>query len=67
MAEQLHLAVNTSHKSPGCPLLAHRLRIVLRLLKDLQQLGIEQWGFLNQQIENLLNLLRAEFCNADDR
>jgi hypothetical protein len=65
--EMLHLSVNTAHKSPDCAFLVHRLRIVLRLLKDLQQIGIEQWGFLNQQIEDLLNLLRAEFCNANPR
>jgi len=67
IVEMLHLAVNTAHKSPDCAFLAHRLRIVLRILKDLHQISIEQWGFLNHQIENLLNLLRAEFCNANPR
>ncbi|MDR2583929.1 MAG: four helix bundle protein [Fibromonadaceae bacterium] len=67
IVEMLHLSVNTAHKSPDCAFLVHRLRIVLRLLKDLHQISIEQWGFLNQQIENLLNLLRAEFCNANPR
>jgi hypothetical protein len=62
IAEMLHLAVNTSHKIPECPFLVHRLRIVLRLLKDLHQISIEQWGFLNLQIENLLSLLRSEFA-----
>jgi hypothetical protein len=67
IAEMLHLAVNTTYKVPDCAFFVHRLRIILRLLKDLQQIGVEQWGSLNQQIENLLNLLRAEFCNANPR
>jgi hypothetical protein len=70
IAENLHLmAVNVQPK-PGIAETAekiHRLRIVLRMLKDLHQLGIGQWGLLNRQIENLLNLLRAEFCNANTR
>jgi len=42
----------------------NRLRIDIRILKDLQQIGVEQWGFLNQQIENILNLHLAESCNT---
>ncbi|MCL2688490.1 MAG: four helix bundle protein [Chitinispirillia bacterium] len=43
----------------------HRLRIDIRILGDLKEFGIKQWGALNQQIENLLDNLRAEFCNSN--
>jgi len=46
---------------------ANKLRINIRILKDLHQIGVEQCGFLNQQIENLLNLHLAESCNANSR
>jgi len=70
IAENLHLMAN--HVQAKLELtesaaIIHRLRLDIRVLKDLQQIGIEQWGFLNQQIENLLNLLRAEFCNTNTR
>jgi len=45
----------------------HRLRIDIRILHDLRLIGINQWGFLNQQIENLLELMRAEFRNINTR
>jgi len=70
IAENLHLMANNVHYNCGiteCAAIIHKLRIDIRILKDLQQMGIEQWGFLNQQIENLLNLLRAEFCNTNTR
>jgi len=70
ITEDLHLAANNIKRCPDvseCAEKAHRLRIDIRILKDLQQMGIEQWGFLNNQIETLLNLLRAEFCNTGKR
>ncbi len=74
IAENLHLmANNVVGALPATPLLmecaakVHKLRINIRILKDLQQISIKQWGFLNSQIENLLDLLRAEFCNANTR
>jgi hypothetical protein len=70
IAEDLHLMACNVQEKPGIAESAakiHKLRIALRALKDLHQIGIEQWGFLNRQIENLLNLLRAEFCNAKTR
>jgi len=73
IVENLHLMANSVGLSQEkselteCAAKAHKLRIDIRLLKDLQQIGIKQWGFLNSQIENLLNLLRAEFCNANSR
>jgi len=48
----------------NCGNIIHKLRLSLRILKDLEQVNIEQWGFLNKQIENLLDLLRAEFGNS---
>jgi hypothetical protein len=73
IAEALHFCASAQqarekHESLiFCGSLAHKLRLDLRLLKDLCQIGIKQWGFLNLQIENLLNSLRAEFCNANTR
>ena len=70
IVEDLHLMANNvqvKFELTDCAAKIHKLRIDIRLLKDLQQLGIKQWGFLNGQIENLLNLLRAEFCNANAR
>ncbi len=45
----------------GCADVIHRLRIDIRILHDLRLMGINQWGFLNSRIEDLLELLRAEF------
>jgi len=70
IVENLHLMANHVQGKPELTesaAIIHRLRVDVRVLKDLHQIGIEQWGFLNQQIENLLNLLRAEFCNANIR
>ncbi len=70
IVENLHLMANnvqTKFELADCAAKVHKLRIDIRLLKDLLQIGIKQWGFLNSQIENLLNLLRAEFCNANPR
>jgi len=73
IVENLHLMANNiglaQEKSEltDCAAKVHKLRINIRLLKDLHQIGIKQWGFLNSQIEILLNLLRAEFCNANAR
>jgi len=39
-----------------------RARIELRILLDLKQLSNEQWIFVNQKIERILELLRLEFC-----
>ena len=64
ITENLHLAVNNIKASPDIGETAariHRFRIDIRILKDLYQININQWGFLNNQIETLLNLLRAEF------
>jgi hypothetical protein len=69
IAEILHIMVNGVKNEAllPCATIVHKLRIDIRVLKDLQQIGIEQWGFLNTQIEGLLKLLRAEFCNANTR
>jgi hypothetical protein len=67
IVEILHLANNISSypkSTLNCANIIHKLRIDLRILKDLKQINIESWGFLNRQIENLLDLLRAEFCNS---
>jgi len=64
ISENLHLAVNNIKASPDIgetAAMIHRFRIDIRILKDLFQIDIKQWGFLNNQIETLLNLLRAEF------
>jgi len=44
--------------------IAHKLRIDIRLLKDLEGINIKSWGHLNTQIEDFLNLLRAEFLTS---
>jgi hypothetical protein len=69
IAEMMHIMVNGVKNDAllSCATIVHKLRIDIRILKDLHQIGIEQWGFLNNQIESLLNLLRAEFCNANTR
>jgi hypothetical protein len=70
ISEDLHLMANNVQTKPQiteCAAKSHRLRMDLRILKDLHQIGIEQWGFLNSQIEILLNSLRAEFCNVNTR
>jgi hypothetical protein len=73
IVENLHLMANNvglpqaKSELADCAAGVHKLRINIRILKDLHQIGIEQWGFLNSQIEILLNLLRAEFCNANAR
>jgi|GEM_PF-1549001 len=50
-----------------CANTIHKLRIDVRILNDLQQIGLKQWGFLNEQIEELLECLRVEFCNINTR
>jgi hypothetical protein len=68
--ENLHLMANNVQGKPELTesaAIIHKLRVDIRVLKDLHQIGIEQWGVLNQHIETLLNLLRAEFCNANSR
>jgi len=73
IVENLHLMANNVGMAQAkseiaeCAAKVHKLRIDIRLLKDLLQIGIKQWGFLNNQIETLLNLLRAEFCNTNTR
>jgi len=70
IVENLHLMANNvqvKFELTDCAAKVHKLRINIRLLKDLRQIGIKQWGFLNSHIENLLDLLRAEFCNANAR
>jgi hypothetical protein len=73
LAENFHLIANNikaarmENKIQECAVIAHRLRINLRILKDINQISIKQWGFINQQLEDFLNLLRAEFCNANNR
>jgi hypothetical protein len=65
IVEELHLMSNAASGAAGlagCADIIQRLRIDVRILHDLRLLGINQWGFLNRQIENLLELLRAEFC-----
>jgi hypothetical protein len=69
--EILHLAntvkSDVNEYIGNCSKVIHKLRICLRVLKDLCQISVKQWGFLNMQIDNLLNLLRAEFCNINIR
>jgi len=68
--ESLHLAANEVHvkfEVTECAAKIHKFRVDIRVLKDLQQVSIKQWGFLNNQIELLLDLLRAEFCNTNTR
>lgn len=65
LLESLHLFVNHIFPSSDAPSLcldkAYRIRIELRLLKDLCQINVKQWGYLNQQLESLIQLLRPEF------
>jgi len=76
VAESLHLmcGVGASASSDAkpetiadCANTIHRLRICVRILNDLRQIGIKQWGMLNQQIENLLECLRAEFRKTNTK
>ena len=75
IAESLHLmcGVADAEGAAGpdaiadCAQTIHRLRIGIRILNDLRQIGINQWGFLNQQIENLLECLRAEFRKTNTK
>jgi len=75
IAENLHLMCGVGADAPsakpetiaGCAETIHRLRINIRILNDLRQIGINQWGFLNQQIESLLDCLRAEFRKTNTR
>ena len=72
IAESLHLMCGVADAKPDtmiadCAKTIHRLRIDIRILNDLRQIGINQWGYLNQQIENLLECLRAEFRKANVR
>jgi len=75
ITENLHLMCNTKPDARigdpkaesiiNCANTIQRLRIDIRILHDLQQIGINQWGFLNQQIEKLLDCIRAEFCKIN--
>jgi hypothetical protein len=75
ITENLHLMCNVkpnmrvSDPKAGpivdCANTIHRLRIDIRILNDLQQISVKQWGFLNLQIEKLLDSLRAEFCKIN--
>jgi len=74
IAEELHLMSRSAagvrgggsaDSLTGCAGLIHRLRIDVRILHDLRLIGVNQWGFLNQQIESLLESLRAEFRNIN--
>ncbi len=62
--ESLHLVVNGCED--GIPLLVDyrkrifRMRLDLRLLKDLHQINIKQWGYLNQQLETIQRILWSE-------
>jgi len=76
ITEKLHLMCNANASArtglktdsiADCANTVHRLRMNIRVLNDLQQIGINQWGFLNEQIEKLLDCLRAEFCNTNNR
>jgi hypothetical protein len=76
ITEDLHLMCGTGSGAftglktdsiKDCANTIHRLRIDVRVLCDLQQISINQWGFLNQQIEDLLNCLRAEFHEINAR
>lgn len=64
LLESLHLLVNKLADSQRtvelCMRKAQSLRIDLRLLKDLRQVNIKQWGFLNQELETLLQCLWPE-------
>ncbi|MDR3012987.1 MAG: hypothetical protein LBU70_07235 [Chitinispirillales bacterium] len=56
-----------------CANTIHKLRIDIRILNDLQQIGINQWGFLNEQIEKLLDCVAkpppraAFFCGKKQK
>jgi len=74
IVEELHLMSNqtpAARENAGtitdCANMIHKLRIDIRILNDLRSISIKQWGFLNQQIEDLLDLLRAEFRNTNIR
>jgi hypothetical protein len=76
ITEDLHLMCNakTDKRADAvtgsitdCANTIHKLRIDVRILCDLRQIGVNQWGFLNDQIENLLNCLRAEFCKTNTK
>jgi hypothetical protein len=41
--------------------LGRSLRLHLRMLKDLQQLTVKSWAFLNQQLEGVFHLIWPEF------
>ena len=63
IVESLHLLVShlaTDDVVVPCLRAAQRVRIQLRLLKDLRQVSLKQWGFLNAQLEVILNLLWPE-------
>jgi hypothetical protein len=72
IVERLHL-MNTVTKPGGfntdsllgCAEMIHKLRLDIRILSDLRQIGINQWGYLNQKIEDLLNCIRAEFRDTN--
>jgi len=77
IAEELHLmsrsaaagarVYGSANSLAECADVIHRLRIDVRILHDLRLIGVNQWGFLNLQIEKLLELLRAEFRNTNTR
>lgn len=42
-----------------------RARIQLRILQDLKQIANNQWIYINERIEKIMNLLRLESCGND--
>jgi hypothetical protein len=66
LMEELHLLANgladPARSQPYCRNWAHRLRIDLRVLWELNQISAGKWGMLNQQTESLLNSLWVESC-----
>jgi hypothetical protein len=74
IVEKLHLMnVGAKPRSPdnsfmfGCAEMVHKLRLGIRILSDLRLIGLNQWGVLNQKIEDLLNCIRAEFRNTNPK
>jgi hypothetical protein len=71
LVERLHLVVNRLGRAEGvageCLCFLQRLRVGLRLLKDLRQVSLRRWFFLNQQIEEVLSLLWPESSGSRPR
>ena len=70
LAENMHVMttnvklLSTENKIAEYAATAHKLRIDIRLLKDLDAIEPKSWGHINVQIEDFLNLLRAEFLTS---